>query len=359
MSSAEEVARCKENLTTRSIETELTALRKKALSAEERLCKGEAGPISLGRHSLEVYLMFDNSLSQNLHLSWEKTDVADDTDIGEVMFYGDPSLLHQALAMDIAQSIMQDARAQGLLCVVRGGVTIQLKIAAGNVRSPELYRTRIKDPDATFGRHSQDISLCTAVLEVAWRNESLTEFVREIEDWSLAGFNAVGIKVWPLQKHLSADASSGDKMSVLVIARAAHQNTTQVWRHGSKALQAPIRRGIVQEKDSESIVLPAMWFVYKSDRSAPNVGDGKMIALSMHSLACQLGSIAQEAKPQEGQDSKNLRAAMHQVILRDLEIASIRQNNSLTEECRAKLLARRENERVLEQSEVDRLRTLV
>lgn len=267
-------------LLTPSWTEELAQLQLRALRASEAILAGEPGPIFIGQASKDAFYRLVNGLNRTLHLSWESVD---DSDMGRIYYFGDPSTTHQLLAAYVCDVISTDTAHNGVSGTQLGVVTTELSIPAPTTRNPGAIRRRIKEPDASWLAKWVMLSTMqdrlSSVLEVAWHNESWTEFAREVEDWAMAGYNVLGIKVWPAQTS-RAQGSRSKGMSLVFVARAAKASTMRIWRFGDKAESQDARRAGVEvlEGEGDAIFLPACWFGYGDTTQT------KQVSLSLASL---------------------------------------------------------------------------
>lgn len=276
-----------------SCSEELAQLQMRALAASEAILAGEKGPIYIGLASKDIFLRLTNELHRTLHLSW---DQADGSDVGKVYYFGDPSDPHQWMTAYVSEAIARDASAQQCFGRQLGACTTELTIPTATPRNAGATRRRIKEPDASWVplamRQNQRDRVLATVLEVAWLNESWTDFMREIHDWSMGGFHALGLKVWrPRGEPISADS-----MSLVFVAREAKASVMRIWRSGAQASRydARLAHGVeVEERHDDIIDLPASWFGWRPPSSS------KKVALSVRSLleeavtAANLGDSAQ------------------------------------------------------------------
>ncbi|CAO1621035.1 unnamed protein product [Jaminaea pallidilutea] len=266
----------------RSTASELRAFRLKAQQASERIIAGEEGPIFLGVFAEDVYVRLLNDLDSNIKLSWERIEHAPEgteasKSLGKAYYFGDPFSGHALGQNYIGPSISRGAKALGFWSV-RGICPDQhLTIPAGTARLPGATRLRIKNPDYSWWAWpTANVNVPpTAILEVAFKNEGLREFVRELDDWARAGIHAIGIKVW------ERNISDGLRASILAVAQESGQHTKQVWRLGVEAEAARIELGPVQEQVGSCIDLPARWFGLPHKASDENA----KVAFSLETLA--------------------------------------------------------------------------
>ncbi|CAO1634945.1 unnamed protein product [Jaminaea pallidilutea] len=274
-------------LLTPSWSEELAQLRMRALAASEAILAGETGPIYIGLASKDIFLRLTNELHSTLHLSW---DQAGETDIGKIYYFGDPSDPHQWLTAYVSETIARDTSAQQCFGRQLGARTTELTIPSATSRNAGATRRRIKEPDGSWvplaPRQSHRDPVLATVLEVAWLNESWTDFIREIHDWSMGGFHALGLKVW----------RPADSMSLVFVAREAKAGVMRIWRSGAQTSRydARLAHGVeVEERHDDIIDLPASWFGWCPPSSS------KKVALSLRSLleeavaAANLGDSAQ------------------------------------------------------------------
>lgn len=276
---------------------------------------GEEGPIFLGVFAEDVYVRLLNELDSNIKLSWEQiTGESEEpgaaTSLGKAYYFGDPSDPHADDGNKIDWFVERDIAALGF-CSSSGTCSDQrLTIPAGTIRLPAATRVRIKNPDLSWWGlpFSPTGATPRAILEVAYKNESLREFIRELDDWARAGMHAVGIKIWT--RHAVSDSTSQRlQTSILAVAQEAGQHGKRVWRFGAEAQAAKIELGPVTEEADHCVDLHARWFglPYKA------VDTEAKVAFSLETLARQFATPSQD----------QMEGLRHTIQSHQLDLASI------------------------------------
>lgn len=163
------------------------------MAASERVSQGEAGPILIGSATEEVYVRLCDGLSSSLRLDWEQRP---NSVVGDIRFFGDTSGVHEKTLTSIRSTIDRYCLANDCFPNLVGSADARFEIPVqGTFRTGPSIRVRNKAPDGSWTRGSVRAFPLT-VVEVVYRNETDVEFIRKLEDWALAGANAIGVSVY-------------------------------------------------------------------------------------------------------------------------------------------------------------------
>lgn len=278
---------------TNDLQMDIHAMIDKIGSLAIQTANGADGPFIVDWSSWDLFERVRSAINPSYKLSWG-IDCDGETAIRETMrngrkyvmglivFWGDASIIHELISTYLIKCV-ESASGEVDVDATCGGL-FPMPYSIGTTRTGRQDKQRSKNPDAAWHRSifggAPKAPICVA--EIAWSNESIKGLNTEVDLWTAAGANALGIKLaykgacgdTPAERVYHRD---DDYRSVSVCMLVGTAGTT-IKRRFSWGPTIPSSISL-PPTEGDTAVLPLQMFTRD-----PRVGD-KKIAFSLAAIA--------------------------------------------------------------------------